>query len=394
MQLNGGTNNLLIGGIVTLCAAPAITLNVWPRIEGMITSGISSNEVGIVLLVTVSALGMTCVPFAMKKAESWGFWTVCLAFGLGLAVLNYIMAVGAIGKISDHATASQSAIISKAESLKSQLEELRAARRELGAFRPTTEDQLRAADEAVKLAENARRQECEKVGDHCRARVAQLQSRLSERNEIASGLSLSKRASLLTTQITTINEQVQHLGAVPLYSNPQAERIKSIVRWVVPAAATEEVANGIIHMLAIFAELFALGMPRIIVTALSRGPGAPEGRKGPLPLGMADGRQARISAVNNTNAPRSLPASRPAPASLGAIIEWKDQNLQPRSGNRLKCWEVFKAYENWCKARNQTPVTPTAFDYELTITLKVKKEAAARSFYLDVVLASTLKVVA
>src|SRR5262245_45311038 len=95
---------ILVPLIVPACALPALSLNVWPRIENMLLSGISSQELGIVLLVSISALGMTAVPFAMAKSPNNGFWWFCLVFGIALGTLNYMMAVGAIGKAHDNVT--------------------------------------------------------------------------------------------------------------------------------------------------------------------------------------------------------------------------------------------------------------------------------------------------
>lgn len=394
MHLKGG-NTFLLGGIITLCAAPAITLNVWPRIETILTSGLTSNEAGIVLLVTLSALGMTAVPFAMAKSPNRAFWWTTLSFGLGLATLNYIMAVGAIGKISDHATASAVQAISKAQSLKDQLEDLRRARRELGAVKPTTAEQVEAANEAVRLAEIAREQECTKVGDFCRARVAQLQSRLSERAEIVAARALAERAAGLDSQIIRAQTTLTNAGAVPLHANPQAERIKSIVQWFAPGVATEAVANGIIHFLAICAELFALGMPRILATALIGAPGRAEIAGGlPPPEKLNSVLRSGKAPPRQLAARPAIPPPRPAPATAEALAEWKRDHLKPSPGGRLKCWDVFKSYEKWAKARNLVPLSFTAFDFELTAVMQVKKETGSMSFYLDVSMSPKLKVVA
>lgn len=373
-------NPLTIIGVVIACAAPAITLNVWPRIEAMLTGSITSNEVGIVLLVAASAMGMTSVPFAMQKSPNRTFWWTSLAFGIGLALLNYIMAVGAVGKLNDYATEKAAAIISKASNLKSQLEELRAARRELGAFKPTTEAQLQAADEAVRLAENAREQECGKVGDFCRARVAQLQTRLSERAEVAGALSLTRRASELDGRIHQISDSLGVIGPIPRYTNPQAERIKAVISFFWPAVATESVATGIIHFLAISAELFALGMPRIIVTALGKHeiplPTAPLLPAGPTPLRIAK----RARHQQNIAGPAPSPGSPPA---IGATRAWKTAHLKSGT-SKLVCWDVYQHYVRWCKDRAQAPASFTQFDFELC-ELGIRKAAEGRgSYYLEV----------
>lgn len=420
LKLHGGTtiSPFLLGAIICLCAAPAITLNVWPRIEAMIVNGLTSNEVGIALLVAASALGMTAVPFAMAKSPNRAFWWTTLSFGLGLATLNYIMAVGAIGKLSDHATAQATQALSRAQSLKDQLEELRAARRELGAFKPTSQKQLDAADEAVRLAEAAQRDECTKVGDFCRARVAQLQSRLSERAETAGMLALSLRANELETMARNIQKELGAVGLLPVSANPQAERIRSLVQLIWPRIATESVANGIIHFLAIAAELFALGMPRILATALSRPAAGGERLVATEVRGViweltgwgkkaVEGRRAANAAkglpspaeVNGVLASGKSPTAlaprspAPAPEPAAALAEWRLSMLEPSPGSRLGTWKAYTEYKLWAAARNHPQVSFPAFDFQLT-TAGVQKEAGARSFYLNVTLSKKLKVVA
>jgi hypothetical protein len=403
MNLPGGTHisPITLGAIVATCAAPAITLNVWPRVETMLSQGLTSNELGTALLVGVSALAMTTIPFAMAKAPNRGFWLTSLTFGISLGVLNYIMAVGAIGKVADHATAEATAQISRLASLKDQLEELRAARRELGAFRPTTHEALRAADEAVKLAEVARSQECDKVGDHCRARVAQLSSRLSERAELAASLALSSRAREIDDRSNAVRKELVAAGAVPLHTNPQAERIKSVVRWVYPSVATDQVASGIIHFLAIMSELFAFLGPRVLATALARGP-APEHTplqhkgseilslvKRPFLLAGRAAARGALSPPKNDAGPGAqifagaiLPAPRSAPAP-SPIRQWRDIHLTPAHDNRLRTWDAYQSFTKWAKPQG-VAMTFTAFDYELQLLGVKKEDAGGRSFYLNV----------
>lgn len=404
MNLPGGTtiSPLLLGALVLTCAAPAITLNVWPRVETMLAQGLTSNQVGTALLVGVSALAMTAVPFAMAKSPNRGFWWTSLVFGLSLAVLNYIMAVGAIGKVSDDATQAAAATISRIKSLQDQLEELRADRRQLGAFKPTTQAQLEAATEAVRLAEDARKQECDKVGDFCRARVAQLQSRLSERADVAAALATSLRVLELDRRIGELRSSLAAAGTAPSTTNPQAERIKSVIRWAYPDVATDSVATGIIHFLAIMSELFALLAPRVLATALARSPESPSTSTRHLAhapaarLGEIVSWAKRPFLVAKTEAPRLEPP-KPQPPAVGSKPQasqlWREQHLMPAPGNRLRTWDAYKHYEAWTKANGQTPASFTSFDYEMQL-LGVVKETGPRSVYVNVNLRQPLKVVA
>lgn len=121
MKIDTGVSNLTVGLVVTFCAAPAAALNIWPRVEAMLTRGIHGNDIGIVLLVICAAIGMALVPFAMKKAENFGFWLICLTFGISLAIVNYAMAVGAIGKVRDNESLQAAAIIRQAKTLQARI---------------------------------------------------------------------------------------------------------------------------------------------------------------------------------------------------------------------------------------------------------------------------------
>src|SRR5689334_10626672 len=180
-KIASGLKKIFVSSIVPACALPALSLNVWPRVENMLASSITSQELGIVLLVSISALGMTAVPFAMAKAPNKGFWWFTLVFGIALGILNYMMAVGAIGKAHDNVTGITLEKQTRQSNLRANVEDLRRQRAALGTFNPTTRDMLDTADRAVGLAIEARDQECGKVGDFCRARQAQLAARQADR---------------------------------------------------------------------------------------------------------------------------------------------------------------------------------------------------------------------
>src|SRR5581483_9838769 len=224
-QIEEGVPNWLLGLIVGGCAAPAITLNVWPRFTMMLEHGLSSNQLGIVLLVTLSALGMTAVPFAMKKAPNRSFWWTSLAFGIGLLLLNYSMAVGAIGKVRDDDAGTKQLLISKASSLKRLLEEAREIRAKLPSFRPTSQAMVDAAASAVALAIQARDQECGRVGDNCRARQAQLSARQAELQSLVSDRTLTEERERLDNNIRTYEQGLERLGPIPTTVDAQASRL-------------------------------------------------------------------------------------------------------------------------------------------------------------------------
>jgi hypothetical protein len=406
LKIEEGISNWLLLTIVLLCASPAITLNVWPRIDAMITNGSSSNQLGIVLLVTLSALGMTCVPFAMKKAENLGFWLTCLVFGIGLGILNYTMAVGAVGKIRDNEADVKKALISKAAQIRSSIRDGEEARKNLPPFKWTTQEMVQTAIRAVDLAIAARDQECTKIGDICRARVSQLGSRQAELAAISAERALTTRAEQLDKSLISIRSDLSSLGAIPEDADQQASRIAVVVGYLfnLGSNASERVATGLIHFLAICAEAFALGMPRIITTALSatgnprlggsrnppirtEGPSINEEPKppNPLPPSQSSKQPARVSSSPRSGIP-------PEPSAPSPISEWKDQNLI-RSPNSLRTWDAYVSYKSMASLSGRKPAPFPLFDSELERLGIKKKTEANRDYYIDVAIKTPLKVV-
>ena len=154
--MGAGLSRLTVAGVgLVLCAAPLAALNVWPRLSQMWAQGAASgNDVGIVLLVVVAALLMAAVPFAMEKAGNWGFWLVCLAFGIGLATLNYALAVGSIGKVRDSNAGPARELVHKAASFNSRIERARNSRSQLPQFAWTSAAGAAAAKRAADAAED------------------------------------------------------------------------------------------------------------------------------------------------------------------------------------------------------------------------------------------------
>lgn len=371
-----GISSLTIALIVLSCAAPTAALNIWPRVEQMLAGGITGNQIGIVILVTVSAIGMTAIPFAMAKAPNWGFWFTCLLCGAGLCIVNYLMAVGAVGKVRDAEAGAAAATIARAHQLRSSISESRKQRDALPPFKWTTEDMVTAANEAVRLAVEARDQECGKVGEWCRARQAQVSARLEERAGISAARAFTTQREKFEGEIQKLQQDLQNLGAIPASSDQQASRIAIVVSGFMDLGprAADRVADAIITILAITAEGIALLLPRILVTAVA---------KHHPPVSPA------------TLFTLSLPRARPLPAPKrkalppptgqpGDIKTWFAAQIQPKAGALLKTWDVYKAYASWCASAGLPAVTATVFDFTLQ-ELKVGTErSGSRNFYKDI----------
>jgi hypothetical protein len=376
-------NSYLIGLVVTACAAPTAALNIWPRIESMIARGISGNEVGIVILVTMSALGMASVPFAMRKADNKGFWLLCLVCGLGLALVNYLMAVGAIGKVRDGHASEQAKAIYIHQALETQLHELEAARSPTEP-RSVSEAMLQTAREAVRLAVTARDQECGKVGDFCRARVAQVSTRQEELADLERDAATAERDAGIRQRIERIRAELLAAGPAPVHIDAQAGRIAAVLGLGGKPADIEKVANWIINILAVTAEGFALLMPRIIVTALA---GSQPGIREVSILqtaGLPKAATVLVPRVQSSKGRAALagPVSPPLPAVNVplSVKDWVHQNTHVKPGNRVKTWD---AYVNYKGRAGKKAITFTEFSFEMEALGHTSEKVSNRSFYKD-----------
>lgn len=403
MKIEEGISNSTILAIVALCAAPAATLNIWPRVSQMAAEGISGNQVGIVLLVTVSALGMAAVPFAMKKAENWGFWLTCLAFGVGLAILNYTMAVGAVGKVRDGEADENRRKQAVHAELKRSLAEAERARKDFPSFSPTTPEMVETGKMAVALAIQARDQECKIVGDICRARVAQLSTRQSELAALIKDQTLTERARLLDGNIREARNRLEQAGSVPQHTDAQASRLAGVVVKFIELGpdAAERVADWIISLLALAAEAIGLGLPRVLVTAIAPRPALraealvalpDNGPQGTAPPAVAAQKPPAQNATNAT-APRAVPKRTSASRPPALVSTWKaDGEICKHVGKRVNCWAAYLAYKDWADARRQTPVDFSTFCVDVAIMAN-ETPAKASSFFLDSEIPVKLKVV-
>ena len=347
-----------ITAIVAACAAPTAALNIWPRIEMMMEKGLSGNQIGIVILVTMSALGMAAIPFAMKKAENWGFWSLCAIFGAFLCLLNYAMAVGAIGKVYDHETNTATNLQNRAKAIETKISSLQREINNLPAFKWTTNEMVDTAGTAVALALQAREQECGKVGDYCRARVVQLAARQSDLAEANANRALTVRKEKLNSALAEEESKKLDLGTIPTYVDPQAARLASFLSVLhVPVGPTpiETVANGLIQVLAIAAEIFGLLMPRGLVTALSPHPTAGQTFKLPTPPTL-DLKAVEVFTPKQISPPRK---------KRGELTprDWQMKYLSRSPGDHLAANTAYLAY----RSRVSEPLSFEAFDKQILV---------------------------
>jgi hypothetical protein len=321
----------------------------------------------------MSALGMTAIPFAMKKAENWGFWFTCLFFGLFLCLLNYAMAVGAIGKVRDHDAKAIEDLQTRAAGLQARIASLKTDIAALPAFKWTTDEMVDTAGTAVALALQAREQECGKVGDFCRARVQQLAARQSDLAEARAARALTTRKEALSSQLLEAENQKSSLGSIPAYVDPQAARIASVLGAIgfhLGTSPIETTANAIIQFLAIAAEAFGLLMPRILVTALSPSQ-APEAPSPPPQVkALPAPKILELKAIDLT--PKPIPRAKRL--QFETLSEWQKHYLCKAPGKALPARQAYEAY----KKLRKDPLSFEEFDS------KIVAKRGPKGDYLDI----------
>ena len=416
-----GLGRLTVAGVaLMLCAAPLAALNVWPRLSQMWAQGAASgNDVGIVLLVVVAALLMAAVPFAMEKAGNWGFWLVCLAFGIGLATLNYALAVGSIGKVRDSNAGPARELVHKAASVNSRIERARKSRSQLPQFAWVSAAGAAAAKRAADAAATSREEECTRRGKAaalCRDREADERTALAALATAESNRAVTAQAEQLDAEIKRLEQELAALGAIPDNVDAQAARLAKVVGRFVDLGdnPVEAVADAVISAMSVFAELIGLLGPRIIVTAMARKerPSAPRPAWRWPALSWRRRRHigGDVSTKPGIDAMSLGPAPEPAGAAprgrrprkgrgagarqIGSVAQWKASRTVARPDAKVKPGEAYAAYRGWCAETDQEPVSLTAFGTTMKGDLGVVyEERSKRGFYLGLALVGAPKLV-
>jgi hypothetical protein len=374
----------------------------------------SGNDVGIVLLVVVAALLMAAVPFAMEKAQNWGFWLVCLAFGVGLATLNYALAVGSIGKVRDLNAGPARELVHKAASLNSRIERARNSRNRLPQFAWTSAAGAAAAKRAADAAAISREEECTKRGKAaalCRDREADERAALAALATAESNRALTEQAEQLDAEVRRLEQELAGLGTIPENVDAQAARLAKVAGRFVDLGDNpiEAVADTVISAMSVFAELIGLLGPRIIVTAMARKEAPPAPRRSwrwPALPWRHSRKASGAAATGPATAAIAEDPAIPAPArktrrgkgtgprEVGDVREWKATRTVVRPDGKVKPGDAYAAYRGWCAETGQEPVSLTAFGTTMKGALGVVyEERSKRGFYLGLVLVSVPKLV-
>jgi hypothetical protein len=414
--MSAAARGIWTAGVVTLCALPSAALNVWPKVPQLLSGTAAGSDVAFVVIVVTAVLLMAAVPFAAKKASNLGWKALFWTFGLALATLNYSLAVASVGKLRDLDAGPLRELVHKAAALDSRIERAKNSRKQLPQAPPAVDQKmLDAADQSVTLADEARRQECGRIGENCRLRVAELKEATDRRAPLLAQKVVADQIARLETEIRDLERERQNLGPIPENVDAQAVRLSKQLGSVVDLGANpvEATADILISGMSIFAELIGLLGPVIFMTAMS--PGSEDrparSRWWPWRRQIEPDVSTKIAVADTTAAPKpAAPAPSPAiPApkkkankikaagvrELSSVREWKESRTAARSGSKVKPGDAYAAYKDWCVENGKGPVSLTAFGTIMKGELGVLyEEKNKRGFYLDIALVGAPKLVA
>jgi multidrug efflux pump subunit AcrA (membrane-fusion protein) len=187
------------------------------------------TEVGITIAVTLSAVCMTAVPFAMRNADGLLFWLMCLVTGLGLATFNYSMAVDLVGQWRDALATPAATKQLTAAALDRRITDATAAKARLPQLPHITAAMVAAAKMALELGTQAKTQECATVGDNCRTRVMELTKAMTDLRAAESNRGNTLRLERLDGEIQAAAKEKLALGPIPSDTDPGAARIGKLL---------------------------------------------------------------------------------------------------------------------------------------------------------------------
>lgn len=375
----------------------------------MLQEGATGADVGIVALVLMAALLMAATPFAVVKARSFGGKLLYALFGIALAVVNYAMAVESVGNLRDSGAGPARDLVHKAAGLDSRIERARNSRKLLPQAPPAvTAAMEKAAQGAVDSVEAARQQECGKVGDNCRIRVAEKAKAIDTQADLLARKATYDAATKLDSEIARLESERAALGPIPENIDPHAARLaKQVGRFVkLGDNPVQEVADAVISIVSAFAEVIGLLGPIVLMTAMGGSPAPSEPaqrrrwfawfrfvQRKPTPPVVATKPMAD-AAVGATAA---TPAKAKTPKKIkgagvrefGSVREWKESRTVARAGGRTKPADAHAAYKGWCVEQGLEPVSLTAFGLTMKGDLGViYEEKNKRGHYIGIVVVS------
>jgi hypothetical protein len=414
-----GAGKLAVAIVVAACAAPSAAANVLPRLTALFTStAATSGDVAVVATLIMSSLIMAACPFAVRQARNLLEKVAFLVVGFGLATFNFAMAHDTIGQLRDGAAAPVRQLQSQTAALKSRIASAEAVVKQVPRHPWTTTEMVAIAREAVASAETARAQECGKVGDNCRLRVAEKGAAEKDLAAVEANRALTVRLENIERQRVAAQTALDNLGYVPESADKSASRLaKDVGRWVDLGDDPDAVlVDWLIKVTAGTIELIGLVGPRMILLAMfgdlsqerrawrlppwlrRRQPDAAETAQKAEPSGpLAAVKTATLRRTAATpvtaKKPRQIKAA--AVGDVDSVRQWKEARTVTRAGSEIKPKETYDgSYLPWCVEHDVAPVSFTRFGTIMKGDLGVTYvDRNKRGFYVGIALVATPKLI-
>ena len=391
-------------GVWAGCILPSACLNILPHAQALY-AGSPAGAIPHVIMIAVKAsfvIGMAYLPIRSETAETKAQAATCWLVWLLLATVCFYNALGGAALLRDLFTGPVRELQTDSAGLKSRIEELRKSRAQVPQHIPASAAMVEAARNAVKDAQTARNQECNKVGDNCRARVKELETANQKLADIEARRALTVRTEKFDAEIETADGQLRKAGYVPSHFDDAAARLAILI-----GKDEATVSEWFPVWLALAIEIWAaLGA----YCFLPRSRKAPEAAPIDIPSieGFSIEPLANLHEVTPIAAPKKT-AVRPSPATpaksrkpketkdagLGDVREWHKSRILRRLGNLVRVRDAFEAYSAWCEDSGLKPVSLTAFGTVMKGDLGVGYiEKSKRGFYQDIALVSRPALVA
>lgn len=421
----------VVAAVVVACAMPSAAANIFPRAAAIwVGSAATPGNAAMVVLLIMTALIMAACPFAIKMASNSLEKAAFLAIGLGLATFNYAMAHDTMGKLRDGTAAPVRKLQADSAALKSRIARAETAATKLPQLPPTSAAEVLAADDAVKLAQQIKDQECVKLGDNCRLlRIPELNVAIAARSKVLAARSITEQREAIERERAQAQADLDKLGDVPEHADKSASRLaKGLGHWIdLGSDPDETLIDWLINATAAVVELVGLAGPRMILLAIygdverkprrwvllrvlwrwtlllplwhrtkteNSKPVAPAIE--PVAAPPAAPEKAAVAKGAATAAKPKKP-SRNKSASVGdaeTVRQWFKTRTIPRADSKLKPKETYDtSYRPWCEEENRTPVSFTLFGTTMKgdhedggLKVGFERNSSKRDFYLGIAL--------
>jgi hypothetical protein len=309
--------------------------------------------------MAIAIVGMSCIPFALRRAYGAGSRALLIALGAALLAFNLQNALDALN--GSHATATGGARdrMATAKSLNEKISDLTVRKGLGGPHKIVSQDSADAAKAAAKG-------ECDSGrGRKCRDR----EKELADANR-------DRALTRIDEDLDRARDDLRKLGAVETTADRTATQLAGLAGlfWTPAAASGDAISTNRPIFKALMVECISGLLPWVLVTAAGAAP---------LPSRPKPKSKLRKGAVKDDE------------PSKDSVIAWHKARVEKRPGRKLRAGTAFKDYEEWCASNKTPPMTLSSFGNVMSGELGIRKDTANhRVSYVDIGMKTKLKVVA